>query len=33
VIRVVNGESKTTGIKLTDVVEPGDTLVVPERLF
>ncbi|MEQ1895770.1 MAG: polysaccharide biosynthesis/export family protein [Vicinamibacterales bacterium] len=33
VIRVVGGDSKTSSIKLTDTVKPGDTLVVPERLF
>jgi len=33
VIRVVNGEKKELRIKLTDVLQPGDTIVVPERFF
>jgi polysaccharide export outer membrane protein len=33
VIRVVGGEKKELSMKLTDVVEPGDTVVVRQRLL
>jgi polysaccharide export outer membrane protein len=33
VVRVVNGTKKEAKIKLTDLVKPGDTVVVPERFF
>jgi polysaccharide export outer membrane protein len=33
IIRMVNGQSRTIGVDLTDTVEPGDTVVVPERFF
>jgi polysaccharide export outer membrane protein len=33
VMRIVDGEQKTINVKITDVVQPGDTLVVPERYF
>lgn len=33
VVRVVNGEKKDVDVRLTDIVRPGDTLVVPERFF
>jgi polysaccharide export outer membrane protein len=33
VIRLVNGEKREIKVKLTDVVRPGDTIVVPERFF
>jgi len=33
VIRIVNGEKKEIKVKLTDVVLPGDTVVVRERFF
>ena len=33
VIRVVNGAKKELRIKLTDILQPGDTVVVPERFF
>jgi polysaccharide export outer membrane protein len=33
VIRIVNGEKKELKVKLTDLVRPGDTVVVPERYF
>jgi polysaccharide export outer membrane protein len=33
IVRVVNGEKKEIKVKLSDTVEPGDTLVVPERYF
>ena len=33
VIRTVNNEKKEQRVELTDRVQPGDTLVVPERFF
>ena len=33
VIRMVNGEKKELKVKLSDMVRPGDTVVVPERYF
>jgi polysaccharide export outer membrane protein len=33
VIRVVNGTKKELNVKLTDTVQPGDTIMVPERYF
>jgi polysaccharide biosynthesis/export protein len=33
VIRVVNGKRTETTVKLTDIVKPGDTILVPERFF
>jgi polysaccharide export outer membrane protein len=33
VIRTLDGEKKELKVELTDVVQPGDTLVVPERFF
>jgi polysaccharide biosynthesis/export protein len=33
IVRVVNGEKTETKVKLTDVVQPGDTIVVGERFF
>lgn len=33
IIRVVNGEKREIKVKLTDVVIPGDTVVVRERFF
>ena len=33
VIRVVDGKRKELKLKLTDVVAPGDTIVVPDRFF
>jgi polysaccharide export outer membrane protein len=33
IVRVVKGEKKEVGVKLTDIVQPGDTIVVPERFF
>ena len=33
VVRVVDGTKKEAKIKLTDIVKPGDTVVVPERFF
>ena len=33
IVRIVKGEKKEIKVKLSDVVLPGDTLVVPERFF
>jgi polysaccharide export outer membrane protein len=33
IVRLVNGEKKELKVKLTDVVKPGDTIIVPERYF
>jgi polysaccharide export outer membrane protein len=33
ILRIVDGEKKDVKVKLTDVVQPGDTIVVPERYF
>ena len=33
VVRIVNGEKKELKVKLTDLVQPGDTIVVSERFF
>jgi polysaccharide export outer membrane protein len=34
IVRMVNGQkSDITGVKLSDVVQPGDTIMVPERFF
>ena len=33
ILRTVNGKKVELKAKLTDVVEPGDTVVVPERFF
>jgi polysaccharide biosynthesis/export protein len=33
VVRAVDGKKKEIKVKLTDVVEPGDTLIVAERFF
>lgn len=33
IVRIVKGEKKELGVKLTDLVLPGDTIVVPERFF
>jgi hypothetical protein len=32
-MRLIDGRQHTVGAKLSDVVRPGDTLVVPERFF
>ena len=31
--RIVDGKKKEIGVKLGDLVQPGDTLIVPERFF
>ena len=33
IVRIVEGERKELGVKLTDLVEPGDTVVVRQRLL
>ncbi len=33
IARIVKGRRIETRVKLTDVVQPGDTLIVPERFF
>lgn len=33
IVRVENGEKKEVKVKLTDLVKPGDTIIVPERYF
>jgi polysaccharide export outer membrane protein len=33
IVRIVDGKQKTLNVKITDIVQPGDTLVVPERYF
>ena len=33
IVRIVNGAKKEIKVQLTDLVRPGDTLVVPERYF
>ena len=33
VIRMVNGEKKELKVRLSELVRPGDTIVVPERYF
>lgn len=33
IIRIVNGEKKELRVKLTDAVQPGDTIIVAERFF
>ena len=33
IVRVVNGEKIEIKVKLTDLVQPGDTIIVPERYF
>jgi polysaccharide export outer membrane protein len=33
IIRMVNGEKKELRVELTDGVQPGDTVMVPERFF
>ncbi len=33
VVRLINGDKQEVKVKLTDIVQPGDTLIVPERYF
>ncbi len=33
IVRIVSGEKKEVKVKLTDLVQPGDTIIVPERYF
>jgi protein involved in polysaccharide export with SLBB domain len=33
IVRIVGGEKREIRVKLSDVVQPGDTIIVPERFF
>ena len=33
ILRIVNGEKRELKVKVTDIVQPGDTIMVPERFF
>ena len=33
IVRIVDGERKEVRVGLTDIVRPGDTIIVPERYF
>lgn len=33
IVRIVNGEKKEFKVKLADIVQPGDTIIVAERFF
>jgi polysaccharide export outer membrane protein len=33
IVRLVDGKKKETRVKLTDLVQPGDTIIVPERFI
>ena len=33
IVRIVKGEKKELKVKLSDLVRPGDTIIVPERYF
>jgi polysaccharide export outer membrane protein len=33
IVRLVKGEKKEVKAKLSDLVKPGDTIIVPERYF
>jgi polysaccharide export outer membrane protein len=33
IVRIVSGEKREVKVKLTDLVQPGDTIIVPERYF
>ena len=33
IVRTVEGKKKEIKVKLTDIVEPGDTIIVAERFF
>jgi polysaccharide biosynthesis/export protein len=33
ILRIVDGQQREVKVKLTDVIQPGDTIVVPERYF
>ena len=33
IVRTVDGKKKELKVKLTDMVEPGDTIIVAERFF
>jgi polysaccharide export outer membrane protein len=33
IVRIVNGDKRELKVKLTDLVQPGDTVIVSERFF
>ena len=33
IVRIVKGEKKEVKVELTDLVQPGDTIIVPQRYF
>ena len=33
IVRAIDGKKKEIKVKLTDIVEPGDTIIVGERFF
>ena len=33
IIRIIEGDKKEISVKLTAIVQPGDTIMVPERYF
>jgi hypothetical protein len=33
IVRIVAGIKKEVKVNLTDIVKPGDTIIVPERYF
>jgi hypothetical protein len=33
IARIVDGEKREVRVKLTDAVQAGDTIIVPERFF
>jgi polysaccharide export outer membrane protein len=33
IVRIVNGVKKEIKVKFTDIVKPGDTIIVPEKFF
>jgi polysaccharide export outer membrane protein len=33
IIRIIEGDKKEISVKLTEIVQPGDTIMVPERYF
>jgi hypothetical protein len=33
IMRIINGEKKELKVKVTDLVQPGDTIFVNDRLF
>ena len=33
IVRIVDGKKKELSVELTDLVHPGDTIIVPQRFF